>query len=320
MNRNLLFRFAPQIIIGLFVLTLPTFASLPFVSLFTKIFIFGLLVMSLDLVVGYTGLWSFCHAALFGVAAYTTGILITEFNITYLWFTAPISILVAALIAAIVGLIALRTSFVYFLLVTFALGQLVYGVVIRLKDLTGGGFGLPNIPYPNFGFDWYSPVGMYYFVLVIFMICAFALYRIIKSPFGISLQGIRENQLRMRALGYNTWLFKYVSFVISGAFAGVAGILFAYYNGLVTPENLDVTASGLLWLMLIIGGTGTLWGGLLGSFVILFLQYEISLFTPERWPLILGAVFIASVMYLHGGIFPYLSNLWDRVRKLYVKS
>lgn len=320
-NRRILSRFIPYIVLGLLAVTLPLFVPLPFVSLITKILIFGLLVMSLDLAVGYAGLWSFCHAALFGVAAYTTGILITKYDIVIFWLTAPSSILVAIIVAAIFGFIALRVSLVYFLLVTFALGQLVYGIAVRWQDMTGGGFGLPNIPYPNFGFGtWYSPGGMYYFVLVIFVISSLILYLITKSPFGISLQGIRENEVRMRALGYNTWLYKYIAFIISGLFAGVAGVLYAHYNGFVIPGNLDVSSSGLLWLMLIIGGTGTLWGALFGSFVILFLQYEISLFTPERWPLFLGAIFIASVMYLRGGIFPYLAKLWIKARQLYVKG
>jgi len=319
-NQRIIFRAAPLIIIGFFAVILPFLTSLPIVSLVTKILIYALLVMSLDLVVGYAGLWSFCHPALFGVAAYTTAILITRYDIVSFWVTAPASVLMAMIVACIFGFIALRVSFVYFLLVTFALGQLVFGIVVRWRTMTGGATGISGIPYPNFGFAWYSPNGMYYFVLVTFILCSFVLYLITKSPFGMSLTGIRENEIRMRVLGYDTWLYKYIAFVVSALFAGVAGVLYVHYNGLIVPENVAVNASGLIWVMLIMGGTGTLWGGLLGSFVIFYLQYEVSLYTPDRWPLILGVCFIASVMFLRGGVFLHLSKLWKKIRQCYVKS
>jgi branched-chain amino acid transport system permease protein len=124
----------------------------------------------------------------------------------------------------------------------------------------------------------------------------------------------------MSSLGYNTWLYRFLAFIIGGLFSGVAGILYVHYNGLITPMDINVSASGFLWLMLVIGGTGTLWGALVGSFVIILLQNIISMLTPERWPLIVGACFIVSVMFLRGGIFPYLVNLWEKVRYFYVKS
>ena len=306
-------------IIGLFVVW-PLFAPLYIVSLLTKVLIFGLLVMSLDLLVGFSGLWSFCQAALFGVAAYTTGLLITRYGVTSFWLSAPAGLLMAMFAAAAIGVISLRVSAVYFLLITFALGQLIYGVAVRWRSIAGD-IGLTGVPYPALGFfSWDSPIGMYYFVLIAVLLCALALYLITKSPFGLSLQGIRDNETRMRSLGYNTWLYKFLSFVIGGGFAGVAGILYIHYNGLITPVDINMSASGFLWLMLIIGGAGTLWGALLGSCVIISLQYFISILTPERWPLFIGASFIASVIFLRGGIFRYLLNLWENVRPSYVKS
>ena len=311
---------APIMIIGLLAVVWPPFAPLYIVSLLTKILIFGLLVMSLDLLVGFSGLWSFCQASFFGVAAYTTGLLITRYGVTSFWLSAPAGLLMAMITAAAIGVISLRVSAVYFLLITFALGQLIYGVALKWRSIAGD-IGLTNVPYPALGFfSWDSPLGMYYFVLMVFLICALVLYLITKSPFGLSLQGIRDNEIRMSSLGYNTWLYKFLAFMIGGLFSGVAGILYVHYNGLITPVDINASASGFLWLMLVIGGTGTLWGALFGSFVIISLQYIISILTPERWPLFVGACFIVSVMFLREGTFPYLVNLWEKVRYFYVKS
>ena len=309
-------RLAPYIVIGLFLAILPGFAGLALVSLATKILIFGLLVMSLDLLVGYTGLWAFGHAAFFGIGAYTTGILFNEYGIANFWLSAPASILMAGLVACFFGFIALRVSHIYFLLITLAMGQLVFGIVStsagKLGAMTGGSDGLGGIPYPGLGFS-FSPTGYYYFTMVIVIICAYVMYRIIRSPFGYGLQGIRESEIRLRALGYNTWLFRYIAFVIGGLFAGVAGVLYVHFNGFISPDSAGVETTGLLWLMIIIGGSGTLWGGFIGSAVVLSLQYFASGFTPERWPLILGSCFVAAVMFFREGIFPKLKSLWNKV-------
>lgn len=315
-KKERLFRFAPYVLVGLILVTLPTYASLPLVSLATKILIYGLLVMSFDLLVGYTGLWSLGHAAFFGVGAYTTGILIKHFGITSFWLSAPAGVLMAVLASCVFGIIALRVSGIYFLLVTLAIGQLVLGIVRTssgtLGELTGGSDGLWGIPYPDIGFS-FSPDSYYYFTLVAFIICALLLYWIIKSPFGYSLQGVRESETRMRALGYNVWLYRYICFVFAGLFAGVAGVLWLHFNWGVAPETVSLTTSGMLWLMLALGGSGTLWGGLIGSAVILILQYFVGSFTPERWPLIMGICFVAVIMFYRGGILPQLTNLWKKV-------
>jgi branched-chain amino acid transport system permease protein len=313
--KDRLFRFAPYVIIILFLVTFPAYTGLALVSLLTKILIFGLLAISLDLLVGFTGLWAFGHAALFGLSAYTTGILTVHYNITSFWLAAPAGILMAMVAAGIFGVIALRASAIYFLLLTLALGQLVFEIFNtsygRLGELTGGSDGLIGIPYPGLGIS-FSTTSYYYFVLVFFIICAFILYFIINSPFGYSLQGIRENETRMRCLGYNTWLFKYLSFILAGLFAGVAGVLYVHFNGFISPEGVGFSATGALWLMLIIGGMGTLWGGIVGSAVILGLQYYSGVFTPERWPLILGACMVAVIMFYRGGIMPHLTRLWKK--------
>jgi branched-chain amino acid transport system permease protein len=311
---------APVMIIGLIAVIWPPFAPLYILSLLTKVLIFGLLVMSLDILVGFSGLWSFCQASFFGVAAYTTGLLITRYGFTSFWVSAPAGLLMAMLVAAAIGIISLRVSAVYFLLITFALGQLIYGAALKWRSIAGD-IGLTNVPYPAFGFfSLNSSMGMYYFVLAVFLICALILYRITKSPFGLALQGIRDNEIRMSSLGYNTWLYKFLAFMIGALFSGVAGILYVHYNGLITPVDINVSASGFLWLMLIIGGTGTLWGALVGSFVIISLQFSISLITPDRWPMFVGGCLVSSVMFFRGGTFPYLTNLWEKASCFYAKS
>jgi branched-chain amino acid transport system permease protein len=309
-----LFHYAPLIVIAAFLGLAPLCIGTALVSLLTKVVIFSLLAMSLDIIFGYTGLWSFAHAAIFGVAAYTNAIMIKHFGITNFWLTAPSGIFMAGITSAIFGLIALRVSGIYFLLITFALGQLVFSVAVEWVNMTGGSDGIGGIPYPDIGFS-FSAATYYYFALVISIICAFLLRKFIKSPFGQSLQGIRESEIRMRSLGYNTWLHKFMAFIVSGLFGGVAGILYTHFNGLITPASIGMAASGLVIIMIIIGGTGTLWGGVVGSAFISVLGYFVSIASPERWPVILGACFVASVMFARKGIFPLLVNAWRSLSK-----
>lgn len=315
LNKERLLRFAPLIGIGLFLATGPFFLDVALISILNKILIYALLAMSLDLIFGYAGLWSLGHAAFFGIGAYTTGLLMVRYGVTSLWLSAPAGILMATLVAAIFGLIALRVSGIYFLLVTFALGQLVYGVCMKWYEVTGGRDGIMGIPYPDLGFSFsFSPISIYYLALIVVAICVFVLYLITKSPFGYSLQGIREGETRMRHLGYNTWLYKYIAFVISGLFAGVAGVLYIYFYGHIEPASIGFMASSTAMLLILLGGTGTLWGAAIGSAVVVSLQYFASIFVPGRWPLILGACFIVVVMFLPGGIYPHLINLQRKIK------
>lgn len=224
----------------------------------------------------------------------------------------------ATFIAAVFGVVALRAKDVYFFLVTMALGQLVFEVFNtstsagKLRALTGGSDGLGGIPYPELGIS-LSPTSYYYFALISVAICAFFLYLITKSPFGITLQGIRESETRMRCLGYHTWLHKYLAFIISGLFAGFAGVLFIYFNGFISPESTGFNTGGLILLMLIIGGKGTLWGSIVGSAAMVSLQYFVGGITTQRWPLIMGGTMIAVIMFFRSGIFPLSRSLWQRV-------
>ena len=311
-NERMLLRFTPGIVILLFLAFAPLFLDRVLISLLCQILIYGLLAMSLDLIFGYTGMWSFCHAAIFGVAGYTIGLLFKYYNITNFFVLAPAGLFMAVLTSVVFGLITLRSRTVYFLLITFALGQLIYSLTIKWNQVTGGSDGLPDIPYPDIGIP-FSHTHMYYFIVIVFLISVLILYRIIKSPFGHSLQGIRESESRMRALGYKIWLHRYLGFVISGFFAGLAGILYAHFSGIMTPDSTGFAASGLVMIMIIIGGSGTLWGALIGSAVIFVLEFYVSGASPDRWPIVLGACFVAAVMFARKGIYPILEKLWMKL-------
>jgi len=290
---------------------LPLFFSGYLQSLMTKILIFSIFAMSLDLIFGYAGLISLGHAAYFGAGAYTVAVLILHYDINSLWISLPLGVLVSSAFAAIFGLMAIRVSGNYFLLVTFALGQLLYSVAFKWRWLSSmGTTGIVGIEQPEIGiegFTW-NHTNFYYFVLVIFVICFFFLYRIVESRFGYVLRGIRESDIRMSSLRYNTWLYKYISFIIAGLFAGVSGVLFAYHNQMVVPNHLAVMTSGLVMFMIIIGGTATIYGPVIGSAIIILLEYYSSILTPQRWPLILGAVFIVSIMFARRGVSVYIST------------
>ena len=310
-----LVRFSPHISACLILTVLPPFLPLHLQSLMTKMLIFSIFGMSLNLLAGYTGLPSLGHAAFFGVGGYTSGILMLRYGIKSFWIIAPAGLLMAALVAAIFGLIALRVSGLYFLMVTFALAQLLYAIAWTWFRMTGGAHGLVGVTSPELSLPYLTldVTFWYFFVLVAFVFCYFLIYRLIKSPLGHALQGIREHEPRMRALGYNTWLYKYFVFIIGAIFAGLAGVLFVHWNKLIAPMHLGIETSVLGFLIIIVGGAGTLFGPVVGSAVIVFAEYQASIYSPERWPLILGIIFVITVLFLRGGIYPRFARLWARL-------
>jgi branched-chain amino acid transport system permease protein len=308
---------APYLAAAVILIVLPLVLQSYYLSVVTMILIFGLFAMSLNIIFGHTGLNSLGHAAFFGTAGYVTGIAIVTYGIKSFWTSAPLGILGAAVTAAIFGIIALRVSGVYFLLVTFALGQLLWTVAEKWYSVTMGRSGFVGIPAPDLGLSFLdigSPVGFYYFVCVVFVVCYYLMFRLHGSPFGYALQGIRERESRMRALGYNVWFYKYVAYIIAGGFAGVGGILYAHFNGSIAPSHIGFSTSALVMLMVILGGAGTLWGPVLGAALIVLIQSFASLLVPARWPLILGILFVIGVMGFRGGIGPHMINT---VRRLF---
>jgi branched-chain amino acid transport system permease protein len=310
-----LFRALPYVGTAFILAVLPLLLSQYLQSMMTKFFIFAIFAMSLDLIFGYVGLISMGHAAFFGIAGYTCGILIVRYGIESFWIAAPCGILMAGLLAAVFGIFAFRVSGIYFLLVTFSLGELLFSAATKWYSMTGGSYGLAGIPPPNLGLTWlvWNATSFYYFAFIALIICFFLLHRLIHSPFGHALQGIREHEARMECLGYDVWVYKYIAFIVSALFAGVAGVLFGHFNGLMAPMHLGIATSALVMLMVIIGSAGTLFGSIIGAGVIIFVEHYAGILTPERWPLIIGTVFIVSVLYFRAGIGVYLSKIWKRL-------
>jgi branched-chain amino acid transport system permease protein len=310
-NRRIV-TFIPYLIAGLILIIYPIFASSYILSLLTQILIYAILAASLDLLLGYTGLPSFGHASFFGTAAYTTGILFT-LGIENPALTAPAGILMATIIAIPFGFLAVRTAGPYFLMITLALSQLLFAIAWHWRSITGGDDGLPGISRPNLGLPWSmtDSAHFYFFVFIVFVVCLYLLRRIVNSPFGHTLVGIHENESRMKALGYNTFSYKYLCYIIAGFFGGVGGVLYVYFNGFVSPLELSIGSSGEIMLMVILGGPGTLFGPVMGACVIVLMKHFVSIYT-EYWQWIIGLTFILTILYLPRGIGGYLLIIWRR--------
>ena len=317
MNATSQFRLKIAGIIAAFIvlLVLPPFLPPYWLTILMQMLIFGIMAMSLDVLMGYTGLASFGHCAYFGTSAYVVAILSTRYHMgaisCVLW-----ALLAAIAIAALFGLLTSHTEGPHFLMITLALGMTVFGLAYRWVSMTGGDNGIAGIYRPERGlpFSLDEPIVFYYLVLLVFLCVLFSLYIFIHSPFGRSLLGIRESEARMRNLGYNTWLHKYLAFVVAGGFSGVSGILWAYYNGFVSPMDVELTASFEVFLMVIMGGPGTLIGPAIGAGVIVFLKNFLSAFT-ERWLLIIGAIYILTILYAPGGLGGLVARLVQKESK-----
>lgn len=288
--------------IAILMLLLPYGVSSYYVGLASKMLIFALFAMSLDLLIGYAGLASLGHAAFFGAAAYTVGILTVRAGASA-WLAFSAGLLAAIVTGALFGLLALRTRGSYFLMITLAMAQVLWGIAFGWRSLTGGDDGLPNVPRPELGLPWSlaDTTPFYYFVLLIVAVAAAVLARIVRSPFGYALCGIRESESRMSVLGYNVWRYKYLAFVLGGLFAGLAGCLYVFLNNFVSPDYVHVVLSGEVLLMVILGGAGTLVGPAIGAFLIVLFENVVSTYT-QRWLMMLGAAYVLVTLFAPGGI------------------
>jgi branched-chain amino acid transport system permease protein len=277
-------------------------------GLLTQMLIYGIFAMSLDLLQGYTGMPSLGHAAYFGLSAYVAAILSLRFGWSFP--TAASAGLAAAMLAAAVfHLLALRTTKSYYLMITLAFSQVLWSLAVSWTDVTGGDNGLPGIARPSLGawFPWQfgSTRGYFYFVLITFVFAALFLYVFVKSPFGYALRGIRENEMRMRALGYNVWAYKYIVSIVAALFGGLAGELYMYNNSFISPSSLSVTVSAQVLMMILIGAAGTLFGPVLGAAVFVVLQYVLSTYT-DRWLFVIGIIYVLIALYAPQGALVFL--------------
>jgi branched-chain amino acid transport system permease protein len=274
-------------------LALPTY----YVSVATQILIFALLAMSVDVLAGFTGRTPLCHGAIFGASTY-----VTIYSASILGFPLAASlafgVLAATALAALFGLLAVRTSGVYFLLLTLALGLIVWGVCLRWTQVTGGENGIRGQLRSGI---LAGPGSLYIVVAAIATILSYVMWRFVSSPFGLTLRGIRDSESRMASLGYSVPVHLTLAFTVSGFLAGIAGALYAVFNDFVSPSTVQLSQSVEALLMAIAGGIGTLFGSFAGAFLIIALQQAVSAFT-ERWLMVLGVTFILIMIFAPEGI------------------
>ncbi len=305
MKRSVLLLLIAAIIL---LLALPWVLTDYYLGLVIRMMIFSIFAMSLDLLMGYTGLASLGHSAFLGVAAYAVGILsVRVSNNLFLTFGAGLGL--AGITAALFGFMVLRSRGPQFLMLTLALAQVLWGIAFKWKALTGGDDGLPGLPRPSLWLQWdlSSLTVFYYFSFFFFLVVTVLLYLIVNSPFGYTLEGIRENETRMRTLGYHVWIHQYIAFLLAGIFGGISGVLFAYFNRFVSPAELHLATSAKVLLMVVLGGAGTLFGPALGAGVVVLLENLVSAYT-QRWLTILGAIYVLVVLFMRQG-------LWKSIRK-----
>ncbi len=277
-------------------------------GLITETLIFAIAAMSLDLLMGYGGMVSFGHAAFFGLGAYGALVLNVQAGL-HPWISLIGGVAVAAFGAVVIGFFCVKMRGVAFLMVTLAFAQLLYSGAVKWRWLTGGSDGMSGLPRPSIlGLDLDHPVAMYFFTLASFLACLYCLRRLTDSQFGHALVGIRENETRMRAMGFETRGLRFVAFVVAGAFGGVAGSLYALLQGFVSPDALSWGMSGTFLLMVVLGGARSLVGPAIGATVFLLMKHLVSSHTTH-WLSIVGIIFVLCVMFFRGGIFGLLERL-----------
>jgi branched-chain amino acid transport system permease protein len=305
---------AAELLVLLALLVLPFLMTDYPRALVSEILIFAIFAMSLDLLLGFTGLMSLGHAAFFGLGAYAVAVLGVQFGINA-WIGVVAGVAIAGCGAALIGFFCVRTAGIPFLMLTLAFSQLVFSVALKWRDVTGGSDGIAIAEKPSFfGFDLSNSLVMYFMALSFFALAYWGLRRLLNAPLGHAFVGIRENEQRMMAIGYPTRVYKLISFTIAGAIAGLAGGLYAIFNGFISADAVYWTASGDILIMTMLGGAGTLIGPAVGAAIVLLMKNVVSSYS-EHWLAIIGVTFICCVMFFPGGLWGALRKLqWRRVQ------
>jgi len=290
--------------LGIFPLLAPGGEESFYVSLLTKVMIYGIAATSLNLILGYGGMVSFGHAAYFGSASYALAILMRE-GIVSPWLLWTIPLILAAVLSLFIGAIVLRTKGLYFIMITFAFAQMMYYVVISFKQY-GGEDGL-KAGRAHLPFFYLDNVAFYYIALVALLLSLGVLRTLLQSRFGLVLQASKENELRTLVLGYNVFSIRLIAFVISGVLAGLAGMLMAQHTQFVTPYHLSWHFSGHLIMMVILGGVGRFWGGVLGATILSGIE-ELFQNLTIHWQLFVGAFMLAVVFFGQGGLIRFVGG------------
>ena len=294
--------------------TLPLWlVSAFYINIATQILFWAIAAAALNVLVGYAGLVSLGHAGLFGIAGYVAALLLGAGH------GHPVAIL-AALVATVAAsatfaVLSLRSTGIGFLMITLTLGQIVWGVAYRWASLTNGdnGVNVASRPTP-FGVDLSSPTSFYYATFATFLLAMAMMAVFVRSPFGASVRGTRDQATRMNTLGYHVWLIRFLAFLFSGLWTGIAGLLFVYYNEFVSPQVLALQSSAEMLLMVIAGGTATLLGPVVGAAIVVIIKNVASAYV-ERWNLLLGVIFVVIIIFMPEGLVPGLTRLWRTHRR-----
>jgi branched-chain amino acid transport system permease protein len=309
------------LLIFLAALTLPWIGSRYDTFLGTQIAIYALFAMSLNLLLGTTGLVSFGHAAYFGIGSYACGILMKTLGVPF-WLAFPAAGLIAAAFGLVFGFFCVRLTKIYFAMLTLAFAQIVWAICFKWNDVTGGDQGLPDVPFPNLawlgllpGFQHFRIGELFYFlVLVLVAICIAVLRRLTDSPFGRVLTTIRENPERAEFIGVDVRAYELAAFTIAGGFAGLSGALFGIFNRGVFADFVFWSKSADVMIMTILGGIHHFWGPAVGALVLTLLNQQITAYT-EYWPFVLGTILVVLLFVFPGGILGALDVALSRVRK-----
>ena len=279
-----------------------------YINVASQILFYAIFALGLNVLVGYAGLVSLGHAGLFGIAAYATGFMLQT------GYGHPVAIIAALIIGiasmAVYAVLALRATGIGFIMITLALGEILWGLAYRWISMTGGdnGINVHGRPTP-FGYSLDKPTAFYYTTLVVFLLSIAAMTVFVRSPFGAALKGTRDQPRRMTALGYHVWLIRFWACLMSGLFTAVAGILFVYYTQFISPQTLALTSSAEVLLMVISGGAGTLLGPIVGAALVVIVKNVVSAYIV-RWNFMLGAIFVAIVILMPEGLVPGSARLW----------
>jgi branched-chain amino acid transport system permease protein len=307
-------RAAAPIALVLALVAFPLFGGDFYINLASQMFIAALFATSLNLLVGYGGLVSLGHASWIGLAAYTSAWFYLRLGLGH-WITAPLALINTTLIAGLFGWIALRATGLGFLMITLALSQVLWGTAYRWASVTNGDNGLSGLTRPApFGINLEAPAPFYYFSFTVTIIAVWMMARLVNSPFGAALRGTRDQSRRMSALGHNVWLVRWLTFVYSGFWGAVAGLLFVYYHKYIHPTALSLTTSAEVLLGVIAGGAGTIAGPIVGAAIVLIMKNYVSAYL-DRWNMLLGAVFVLIVIFMPEGVVPGVRRLSARLRK-----
>ena len=292
----------------------PVLTRSPYVlGLLALIMIYGMLAISIDLLSGYMGLASLGHASFFGSAAYCAGYLSSRLQMNS-FLAMLLTLLFSVGLAMLFGALTTKVWDTTFMMVNMALCQIIYGMALKLQSITGGDNGMTGIQRPTFfGYTLSGTVPFYYFLFAVFGLVLFLVYRLVNSPFGLSIQGIKQSPKRMSALGFNILQHKYITYVISGTVAGVAGMMYVYYNRFVSPPDASTVMASKAFLMSLMGGGGTLVGPIVGAVTVVLLENFVSAFTA-RWTMVLGVLYVVTVIFSPKGIIGMIYSRLDRRR------